>query len=194
MTYTKEIIQDYVFNEILEDTLISTGKENRYLVPDYDLGIEGLLGDDDLVTFYAPKWSYTLPNTSNISPYEDVELGTHEPENIQLRDDIACIMPVYAYVHSGVTISTSGFSCPWDSGQFGYAYITKDAQAKHGLKDKELINAITLHVHAIDLIYRGEVYTLVREDLDQDGNVIDYDCISGYLGYESALEALKVDL
>lgn len=33
-------------------------------------------------------------------------------------------LPVYMYDHSGVTISTSPFSCPWDSGQLGIVYIT----------------------------------------------------------------------
>jgi hypothetical protein len=36
------------------------------------------------------------------------------------------ILPVYAYEHGGVTISTGSFNCPWDSGQLGYIYATKD--------------------------------------------------------------------
>ena len=44
-------------------------------------------------------------------------------------------MPVYAYVHSGATISTSPFSCPWDSGQSGFVYVTReDAVAGWGKK------------------------------------------------------------
>lgn len=44
-------------------------------------------------------------------------------------------MPVYAYVHSGATISTSPFSCPWDSGQSGFVYMTReDAVAGWGKK------------------------------------------------------------
>lgn len=36
------------------------------------------------------------------------------------------ILPVYAYEHGGITISTGSFSCPWDSGQLGYIYTTKE--------------------------------------------------------------------
>lgn len=36
-------------------------------------------------------------------------------------------MPVYAYVHSGATISTTPFGCPWDSGRSGYVYMTREA-------------------------------------------------------------------
>lgn len=35
------------------------------------------------------------------------------------------ILPLYLYDHSGITIRTSPFSCPWDSGQVGYIYVTK---------------------------------------------------------------------
>ena len=35
-------------------------------------------------------------------------------------------LPLYLYDHSGITMSTKPFSCPWDSGQVGYIYATKD--------------------------------------------------------------------
>jgi hypothetical protein len=34
-------------------------------------------------------------------------------------------LPVYMYDHSGYTIRTTPFSCPWDSGQLGFIYISK---------------------------------------------------------------------
>lgn len=34
-------------------------------------------------------------------------------------------MPVYAYVHSGSTIATTPFSCPWDSWQSGFIYAPR---------------------------------------------------------------------
>lgn len=33
------------------------------------------------------------------------------------------ILPLYLYDHSGITISTGSFSCPWDSGQVGFIYV-----------------------------------------------------------------------
>lgn len=41
------------------------------------------------------------------------------------------ILPVYAYVHSGSTIRTTPFDCPWDSGQSGWAYVERG-----GFKDE----------------------------------------------------------
>ncbi len=32
------------------------------------------------------------------------------------------ILPLYLYDHSGITMSCSSFSCPWDSGQVGFIY------------------------------------------------------------------------
>ena len=34
------------------------------------------------------------------------------------------------YDHSGITLSTTPFSCPWDSGQVGWIYTTKQKLRK----------------------------------------------------------------
>lgn len=36
------------------------------------------------------------------------------------------ILPLYLYDHSGLTMNTTGFSCPWDSGQVGWVYTSYD--------------------------------------------------------------------
>ena len=41
-----------------------------------------------------------------------------------LKEYIA--LPVYLYDHGGITISTSPFSCPWDSGFFGIIAVPLD--------------------------------------------------------------------
>jgi len=41
-----------------------------------------------------------------------------------LREDVY-IQSLYLYDHSGITMSTSPFSCPWDSGQVGFAYVDR---------------------------------------------------------------------
>lgn len=33
-------------------------------------------------------------------------------------------LPLFLYDHSGITINTTPFSCPWDSGKVGYIYAT----------------------------------------------------------------------
>lgn len=48
-------------------------------------------------------------------------------EAIEKREKPVVILPVYMYEHSGVALSTGGFSCPWDSGQVGFIFATRKA-------------------------------------------------------------------
>ena len=51
------------------------------------------------------------------------------------KEDVAVILPLYLYDHSGITMNTTGFSCNWDSGQVGFIYMTKkDAIENWGKK------------------------------------------------------------
>jgi hypothetical protein len=50
-------------------------------------------------------------------------------EMFPLVEKANCILPVYLYDHSGLTINTTGFTCPWDSGQIGWIYASH-AQVK----------------------------------------------------------------
>lgn len=45
-------------------------------------------------------------------------------------------LPLYIYEHSGITMNVGGFSCPWDSGQAGWIYTTKEEIFKCGGKIK----------------------------------------------------------
>lgn len=40
-------------------------------------------------------------------------------------DEDIVALPLYLYDHSGITMNTTGFHCPWDSGQVGWIYATK---------------------------------------------------------------------
>lgn len=40
--------------------------------------------------------------------------------------DTAVWMPLYLLDHSGLTISTKPFNCPWDSGQVGFVWIERE--------------------------------------------------------------------
>ena len=45
-----------------------------------------------------------------------------ELNDLVKRKDVVSL-PLYLYDHSGITMSTCPFSCPWDSGQVGYIYV-----------------------------------------------------------------------
>lgn len=46
------------------------------------------------------------------------------------------ILPLYLYDHSGITMSTGKFDCPWDSGQVGFIWISKEKILKEWGKKK----------------------------------------------------------
>ena len=86
-----------------------------------------------------------------------------------LCDDIVT-QPIYLYEHSGITISTGRFSCPWDSGQVGFAFVAKqqlrDAQSATRWTPalrKWARDAIELEVQIYDSYLRGDVYGYVLE-------------------------------
>lgn len=66
------------------------------------------------------------------------------------------ILPVYMLDHSGLRVNTTGFHCPWDSGQVGFIFVTlARVREEFGWK------AITAKRRAqIETSLRGEVETL----------------------------------
>ena len=47
----------------------------------------------------------------------------------------AIILPLFLYDHSGITMNTTGFHCPWDSGQVGFIYATlKSIREEYSVK------------------------------------------------------------
>jgi hypothetical protein len=92
------------------------------------------------------------------------------PDDIResLKD---CIhLPLYLLDHSGMTMSTSPFSCPWDSGQVGIIYVEIE-QVKKEWKWKNLskkriekINEILVQeVEAYDDYLTGNVWCFTIE-------------------------------
>lgn len=58
-------------------------------------------------------------------------LGDVQPDNdpTEFQENLpegTLIYPIYMYDHSGITVSLSPFSCKWDSGQIGFAFLTLD--------------------------------------------------------------------
>lgn len=54
--------------------------------------------------------------------------------------DPIVIKPLYLYDHSGITISTKPFNCPWDSGQVGFVLISRSNPAYVNSANREQVN------------------------------------------------------
>lgn len=71
---------------------------------------------DSIHITYMKKSPYVL-GTQAVTSEEMAELVE------KIHSGVIKGKPVYAYVHSGSRLSTSPFSCPWDSGLSGVVYI-----------------------------------------------------------------------
>ena len=77
---------------------------------------------ENLGTVVCWHRNYTLGDKHKFSSNEDFEEWLDE----QGQHNVPLVIPLYLYDHSGITMSTGPFSCPWDSGQVGWIYITRD--------------------------------------------------------------------
>lgn len=96
----------------------------------------------------------------------------------------AVILPLFLYDHSGITMNTTGFHCPWDSGQVGYIYVRlDDIRKEHGVKrvSSKLRTRIEEHLRQEVRIYddylTGNCYGFV---IEADGE--ETDSCWGFLG------------
>ena len=110
-----------------------------------------------------------------------------------MKDPEVVWLPVYVYAHSGVTVSTSPFSCYWDSWLGGIVYAYRNEAAKWGgftVKGEELDTIIRKNlqteVDTYDQFVTGDVYyfQIIKEDENEDEEILD-DC-GGLYGLDYA--------
>ena len=130
-------------------------------------------------------------------------LGDEQPseapsEYLADLPDGTIILPLYLYDHSGITMSTSAFSCPWDSGQVGIIYVTPETLAREMLTDRDENEVRTMLIHEVntyDLYLRGEVfYYTVDKPIECDHGDTHWEHVDGcggYLGYSDTLAEVK---
>lgn len=85
--------------------------------------------------------------------------------------EVHAFMPVYAYVHSDVSLSTSPFTCTFDSGMVGWAILTTDSCINEDYGQEEMEKVIESVVDYLSNIALGNVYGF--RTFDKYGNVID---------------------
>ena len=97
--------------------------------------------------------------------------------NEDMDDGCYVKLPVYMYEHGGIALSTSPFSCMWDSGQVGYIYCEEPIA---GMTREQVVAALKSEVETYGSWLAGECYgfeleqsemppeTTVIEDMDTD--------------------------
>jgi hypothetical protein len=159
-----------------------------------------ILGDEQLDRNLDP-WDYMMSKLDEIEVYkldeatEELLQRYGDNEDItreEIRDafdkyfDSAAL---YLFDHSGISISLASFNDPWDSGQVGFLYASKDALREEFGKDytpervRELMEG---EVDTYDQYLRGDVYCY---SISKDGDDLDSCC--GFYGEEYALEEAR---
>jgi hypothetical protein len=123
--------------------------------------------EDDNVgeILYMKSSRYTLGDRG--ASREEMDRIVESSDNIYL--------PVYAYIHSGTRLNTTGFSCPWDSGQCGIIWCTKaKAVSEWGKKrftktvqDKALAY-LKGEIETLDAYFSGQVIGYIAEGPDEE--------------------------
>lgn len=108
-----------------------------------------------------------------------------------------CIfLPVYMYDHSGQTIKTTPFSCPWDSGLIGYIYVTYE-KIKEFLGVSYITKTVISRVkkllrqeiEELDIWIRGDIFGFVV--IDENHKQVD-SCWGFYSLDDAKEEAIEV--
>jgi len=126
---------------------------------------------DNAATMICFNRKYNLGDKHSFSDSQDEELLS-----LLKRKDVM-YLPLYLYDHSGITMSTGSFSCPWDSGQVGYIYITREEYLKcfggKRVNKKKAYDLLRSEVKDYDNYLTGEVYGFLVED--ETGSIV-YSC------------------
>lgn len=108
---------------------------------------------------------------------EQVSYAIDESEIATERGGVV-LLPIFMLDHSGLTLSTTPFSCPWDSGQVGWIYATREAiKEAYGVQRitaavrEQVIATLIAEVTEYDAYVRGEAYGY--EVVDALGEVVD---------------------
>ena len=99
------------------------------------------------------------------------------------------LLPLYLYDHSGITMSTGSFGDPWDSGQVGWIYATRETLLKEysckrisKLVRERARKCLLAEVESYDQFLTGDVwcYHITSDDID--------DSCCGFFGYDYCRE------
>lgn len=147
--------------------------------------------DDNLGTMVCFHNGYNLGDNHEFR--QEDYCGWDELENAIIKsEDVGVILPLYLYDHSGITMRTRPFSCPWDSGQVGFIFISKE-KMRHEYSYKRISKKLRKRVEGYleaevktyDQYLTGEMYgfSITNTEIDDD-----IDSCWGFYGIEDCLE------
>ena len=87
------------------------------------------------------------------------------PEHVRrIIDKYFVLLSVFMFDHSGVALNTTGFSCPWDSGQVGYVYCTKERAVAESGSIEQAEKNMRSEIETYSQYINGEVFGFILEE------------------------------
>ena len=178
--YDSDFEYSYIFDN-MEEMGIEIHHNSSYL-----LGNNNFRGDS--VDYIMDSLLYlTERQKENLYRKFDTPYCNDCLEYLLERLEPKAILPVYVYEHSGSSISTSPFSCRWDSGQIGFIYIADKEKFKKAFGLKKMNNQKALDVmdsiiREINTIWNGFVYGFIVKDNESGEHI---DSCGGFIGYDT---------
>lgn len=157
--------------------------------------------DDNVAVLWCWHGRYNLGDHKDEDRPKDPILTEKELWHHLMNSGVCplAIKPLYLFDHSGLTMRTTPFSCRWDSGQVGWAFVTTKKCAEEGIKRGKKAWAermIDAEVKTYSQLLEGDVfgYTITKIETDEDGEEVEVDDLDscwGFFGREYALEEAK---
>ena len=151
---------------------------------------------DNLSTFYTSHPHYR-PEEDFYRHFEREEVFDHYGDFSDSFEKKYIALKIYLYDHSGLTISSGPFSCPWDSGLFGMVAVSiEKVKKEYGWKKitaarrRKIEGYLQREIDIYDQYLRGEVYGFQITPEDNDSDILG--SCWGYFG-DSGIEQLKAE-
>ena len=118
--------------------------------------------EDNITTMICFHKRYNLGDKHDFNS-RDYESWEEMEEAVRNHYEVLALKPLYLYDHSGITISTSPFSCNFDSGKIGFVIVDRDNLQRisgdaDGHNELNLDEYIEAEVKTYDQYLTGEVY------------------------------------
>ena len=167
----------------------------------YTVGHKYSIGDDENLVKDA---LYIVAKKLGISTYERSTRQLIEAiiaSKNKLKDKYIFIKPLYVYDHSGVTYSTTPFSCRWDSGQCGWIFTVAEEFKRVGLKwSHEVANEnLKSELKEYDNYQQGNCWGFSINEISNCGSCDtehneSIECVSGFIGdYDDVTKQIVTD-
>ena len=112
---------------------------------------------DDFIKVIAWHTDYVLGNCHDFSDPQDFRDWCKGRRVTRL--------PLYLMDHSGLSVNTTGFHCPWDSGQVGWVFVDHTVARElmqwsrvSGKRRRDLLKQMADTVNTLDNYLRGNNY------------------------------------